>query len=447
MLKLNLKKFILAIIFYGMVGESSGGTVLYQAESFSVPVFNIDFTSFITGASAPSGSLVYATFTSNVTSNDTILFYATDPNTSIWYDTDVDIVAGENIVVSSIGQDGAASFAFNPWDALTLTNLCITTDQNTTCNFGSVAPQKLFDLSSNAHALRGAFSLQSAIINNGLNYDCNTFDTNGICISAGGRITGTNNPSNNSQSALLITSYRLNDHWRIGGYLDQSLSNKDSSGINLNTNNPLGGVFLVWSENSTGIGNEFRLAAGYSDNDISITRSSGLNTEAGKGRASLSAQALSATFSRGFQLNNTRWIASPYIGVRYTKIKRSGYSEDLTIDVTTPLTYSDLSQETTSALAGVRFNAEFNEKINVMASVGIESDISHNTGDYAATGIDGLTPIAFNQNIRHLRPVASLGASYKIDKRQTVGMNLNYRQEAFNSINSLGGMINYQISF
>lgn len=303
-------------------------------------------------------------------------------------------------------------------------------------------------MTPNAYALRGAYSLQSAIINTGLTYDCTTFDKNGICVSAGGRVTDTNNPSANSQGALLIASYRANEQWRVGAYLDQNLSSNDARGVNLDNNNPMGGVFAVWNQNTDGTGYQVRLASGYSDKDVTISRSAyGATGEAGKGDSSLQSQAYSATLSRGFQLNNTRWIASPYLGVRYTKIKRAGYTEDSSADVTTPLTYSALSQETTTALVGVRFNGQLGDKINLMASAGIENDIAHNTGDYVATGVDGLTPVAFNQNIRHIRPVASAGASYAIDKRQTVGANVNFRQEAFNSTNSVSGMLTYQVGF
>ena len=326
--------------------------------------------------------------------------------------------------------------------------------------FGLVAVQNLLapsgpsledttsSLQASASQLRGSYNLQSAIINTGLSYDCTTFDKNGICVSAGGRVTDTNNPSTNSQGALLIASYRANEQWRVGAYLDQNLSSNDARGVNLDNNNPMGGVFAVWNQNTDGTGYQVRLASGYSDKDVTISRSAfGATGEAGKGDSSLQSQAYSATLSRGFQLNNTRWIASPYLGVRYTKIKRAGYTEDSSADVTAPLTYSALSQETTTALAGVRFNGQLGDKINLMASVGIENDIAHNTGDYAATGIDGLTPVAFNQNIRHIRPVASAGASYAIDKRQTVGANLNFRQEAFNSTNSVSGMVTYQVGF
>lgn len=312
---------------------------------------------------------------------------------------------------------------------------------------GPSSSDTLASMTPNSFALRGAFIQQSAIINNGLSYDCTTFDKNGICVSAGGRVTDANNPSTNSQGALLIASYRANDQWRIGGYLDQNLSSNDPRGVNLDNNNPMGGVFAVWNQNTDGTGYQVRVAAGYSDKDVSISRTAIGTAEAGRGDSSLQSQAYSATLSRGFQLNDTRWITSPYVGIRYTKIKRASYTEDTTSDVTTPLSYSRLSQETTTALAGVRFNGQLAERVNVMASAGVESDIAHNTGDYAATGVDGLTPIAFNQNIRHVRPVAQAGVSYAIDKRQVVSANLIYRQEAFNSSNSTTGMVTYQVGF
>jgi len=310
-----------------------------------------------------------------------------------------------------------------------------------------LASDTLSSMNPNAYALRGAFIQQSAIVNSGLSYDCTTFDKNGICLSAGGRVTDTVNPATNSQGALVIASYRANDNWRIGGYLDQNLSSNDARGVNLDNSNPMGGVFAVWNQNTDGTGYQVRVAAGYSDKDVTISRSVFGTAEAGTGDSSLQSQAYSATVSRGFQINDTRWIASPYVGVRYTKIKRAGYTEDSSADVTAPLTYSALSQETTSALAGVRLNGQFGDKLNFMASAGVESDIAHNTGDYAATGVDGLTPIAFNENIRRVRPVAQAGVRYAIDKRQTFGANLHYIQEVFNSTHSVTGMVNYELGF
>lgn len=213
---------------------------------------------------------------------------------------------------------GSPTATWQPMDSIILSSTITLTDLFLSSG-GS-----LVDLNPNAYALRGAFNLQSAIINTGLNYDCTTFDVKGICVSAGGRVTDTNNPSTNSQGALLIASYRATNNLRIGGYLDQNLSSNDARGMNLDNSNPMAGVFGVWNQNADGTGYEIRVAAGYSDKDITITRNSGLNTEAGKGDSSLQSTAVSATVSRGFALNNTRWIASPYLGLRYTKLERNG---------------------------------------------------------------------------------------------------------------------------
>ena len=299
----------------------------------------------------------------------------------------------------------------------------------------------------NANALRGVFNLQSAIINIGLSYDCTTFDKHGICLSSGGRVTDTQNSSANTDGALLIASYRANGNWRLGAYLDQALSSTNARGVTLNNNNPMGGVFAVWRQYADSSGYQLRLAAGYNEKNVTISRSVLGTAEAGTGGAFLRSQAYSATLSRGVQISNSRWMATPYLGVRYTKIKRTGYTEENSAEVTTPLTYSALSQETTTALAGIRLNGQLGDKLNVMASAGLENNIAHNAGDYVATGVDGLTPIAFNQSIRRTRLVLSTGASYAIDRRQTVGLNLHFRQEAFNSSRSVTGMLTYQLGF
>lgn len=299
----------------------------------------------------------------------------------------------------------------------------------------------------NANALRGVFNLQSAIINTGLSYDCTTFDKHGICLSTGGRVTDTQNSSANAHGALLIASYRANEQWRLGGYLDQVPSSTNARGVTLNNNNPVGGVFAVWSQYADSSGYQLRLAAGYNEKHVTISRSVLDTAQAGAGDASLRSQAYSATLSRGFQISNSRWMATPYLGARHIKIKRAGYTEESSAEVTMPLTYSTLSQETTTALAGIRLNGQLGDKLKVMASVGLENNIAHKTGDYAATGVDDLTPIAFNQSIRRTRPVVSTGASYAIDQRQAVGLNLHLRQDAINSSRSVTGMLTYQLGF
>jgi len=178
-------------------------------------------------STAPTGSALTLSFTiSGLTSSiigtysDDLIFAVLDTNNN-YVGVNVDILAFADGAVSStlvLNGDGTSfEFGTPSWsftNSVTISNILV-------CDASgcSVVPSTLVDLAPNAHALRGAFSMQSALINTGLTYDCTTFDENGICLSAGGRITDTNNPSTNSQGALLIASYRASDHWRVGAYL------------------------------------------------------------------------------------------------------------------------------------------------------------------------------------------------------------------------------------
>jgi hypothetical protein len=327
---------------------------------------------------------------------------------------------------------------WNPMDSIILSSTITLTD----LFLSSGGSANFVDLNPNAYGLRSAFNLQSAAINAGLSYDCTTFDMHNICVSAGGRYTNADSPSANSAGALLIASYRATDNLRIGGYLDQNITTHNTTGIQLSNSNPMGGIFAVWNQNTDGTGLQTRIAAGYSDKDITITRNTGLNTEAGAGTSSLISKAVSATVSYGKQLGDSNWIASPYAGIRYAKTTRNAYTEDTS--VSTPLTYSSLSQETTTALVGVHLNGQISERINLMGGIGLEQDMSHHVGDYVAIGVDSL---AFNSNIKRTRPIAVAGASFAIDYRQTVTANVSYRQEAFQSSDSFTGLVTYQVGF
>ena len=305
----------------------------------------------------------------------------------------------------------------------------------------------LASMQRSAYALRSAYNMQSALINTGLNYDCTVFDRNGICLSAGGRYTSADSPSMNTSGALLIGTYRLSENFRIGAYLDQNLSTNNTSGVHLSNSSPMGGVFGIWNQHPDRTGFEVRLATGYSDKDITITRGVIGTSEAGSGNSSLTSAAASATVSYGNHLGDSRWIASPYAGIRYTNIKRDGYTESLSTGVTAPLTYAGLSQKTTTALVGVRLDGQVGDKTYLMGSVGLEQDMDHSVDKYAATGVDGITPFAFNSDIKRTRPIVSVGAAYAVAPAQAISVQVQYRQEAFQPTGSATGLVTYQIGF
>ena len=301
-------------------------------------------------------------------------------------------------------------------------------------------------LVNTAQALQGAFNLQTSIIRNGLSYDCSLFDAHGLCISTGGRFTNTNTPTGDSTGALVIGGYRVNDNVRVGAYLDQGVSSSTPTGINLKQHNPLFGAFAVWQARQDGLGAQVKVAAGYNYSDMTVTRAVVGTSEAGSGSTGLISQAVSVVGSYGVEMQGS-WIASPYVGIRYTDVKAGGYTETTSSTVTAPLSYASLSQSTTSLLAGIRWTGKLTDRVGLNGSVGVEQDVSNNNSSYTATGVDGLTSIVFNTDINKTRPVASIGTTVSIDKRQQLAFSVMYREEAFSKSSTTSAYGTYTIGF
>ena len=244
----------------------------------------------------------------------------------------------------------------------------------------------------------------------------------------------------------MIGSYKVDANTRVGAWVDQNLSASSATGVNLNNGNPMFGVFGVWNANQSGHGFEARLSAGYGDKDLTVTRQIVGTSEAGTGKTRLNTQGASAVVSYNFPVA-ADLTASPYLGVRYTRVNANAYTEASSTDVTAPLTYSALKQETTTALAGLKFSARMSPECGVFGSVGAELDTSNKGNNYSVTGVAGLTDIALNPDAKRLRGVASVGTYYDIDKTQRISLNAVYREEAFQRTNTLSTMATYTAGF
>ena len=167
-------------------------------------------------------------------------------------------------------------------------------------------------------------------------------------------------------------------------------------------------------------------------------------SEAGSGSSQLNSQGVQLLGKYGFAaLDNV--IISPYVGIRYTQNNMGGYTEGSSATVTSPLTYSALNTNATTALAGVGASYRFIPKATVYASAGVETDTNTANGTYSATGVSGLIPINFNANLVKTRPTAMLGAYYDIEKNQRLGLTGMYRQEACQATESTTVMMTYMV--
>ncbi len=301
-------------------------------------------------------------------------------------------------------------------------------------------------LVNTASVLQGIYTLQNSVLANSFSYDCALFDKNNVCISAGGRNTAVSATNGlNNTSALLIAAYRPHPNYRVGAYADQNLSvNNAGSTVNLGNNTPLIGLFGAWTERLDGTGAEVKVSAAYGQKNTTVNRQVVGTSEPGSGGSQLNSQGAQVTAKYGFGVM-TDVIVSPYVGVRYTQNNMGGYTEATSSSVTTPLTYSALNTNATTALVGAGATYRVFPQAILFASAGVETDTNTSSGTYSATGVSGLTPINFNANPVKTRPTATLGATYDVAKNQRLGITGIYRQEPYQSVSTTTVMATYTV--
>lgn len=312
--------------------------------------------------------------------------------------------------------------------------------------YGPSAADTLASMQRNVQGLRNIFSLQASYVNPGLSYDCSLFDKNGVCVAFSGRNSVTSDGGPEATSGVLTAAFKVTPNIRVGGFVEQYVSDYSIGGVKVNANNPDFGVFGVWSQTGTDEGLRLRAAYRYGKRDVNITRDAIDSAEAGSGNSKLLTEGAQVTASYGYGLSNTM-LASPYVGLRYTNIGRDGYTESASDTVTTPLHFDRLRQESTSLVAGVSLSALVAPSVKVNGSVGVETDIGRNVGKYSASGVADLAAIEFNDDTRRTRMLASVGVTYKIDRTQQIGAQAFYREEAYGSTATTTGMITYAAGF
>ena len=312
---------------------------------------------------------------------------------------------------------------------------------------GPSAPDTQASLTRQASSLRGVYNRASLISNfpNSSTYDCNLFDVKGMCISAGGRYSTVDNPSSNSSAAVVTLGYKVNSNIRIGGFLDQSVTNNNPTGIDISNKHPMMGAFAYWNQQADGLGYQVKIANAYQDKDLTTTRDVIGTSEAGTGKTSLNSRSYVGELSYAFMYKENT-LVRPYFALRHTSIEQDAYTER---GVTTPLTYSAINNRTTSALMGVKFKHALTPKANLIGSLGVEQDLHHKIDQLTASaaGIAGLTSENLSSDLHRTRPVASIGATYDIAKTQRLSGEVLVQQLPFQSTAGATAYFNYMIGF
>ena len=315
--------------------------------------------------------------------------------------------------------------------------------------YGAVANGRLVDvqntytaLATNGYQLNSLLNAQNTLLGLSLNSDCTVYGANNICVSAGGRNTNISGSETSQTAGNLQLGFRVNPSMRLGVFLDKSFSNIAPSNYTVNNSQPLTGLFAVYAPTGTNLGPQVKFSSAYSSNGVNISRTTLANTEGGQGASSLTTQGTQLEAAYGFEAND-KWTVAPFGGVKATKVTRSGYTE--TFGATFPITFDSVEQSATTAFAGVRVSGYVTPEITVVASAGVEHDLSQRLDDYTGSiyylGAFALTAPTVKTN----RAAAAVNASYWIEKDKRLSVGIYYTQQSLNTANGMAVMLNYTV--
>ena len=299
-------------------------------------------------------------------------------------------------------------------------------------------------LNQTAKNIGGVFQNMTAGGNfaNMTTFDCNLFREDG-CVSLGGRITSS---AGTDTAGTLVLGKKLNDNFRVGGYLEQTLNHDGYKDIDLDSKVPLVGLMGVWNKSSDHQGLQLKIANSYQSNKAEITRAVVVTSELAKGDTTIATESYIAEASYQIKDAVRDTTYQPFFALRYMKTELDGYTEK---DAVVPITYKDMDQENYAALVGVKAQHKVSSKVTLNGSLGLEQDLKDSEAELSgsSTSISAFNSASIGNDKNETRALASLGAYMNLDSGQRVELKGMYQELRYKKDDATTVYITYTLPF
>ena len=312
--------------------------------------------------------------------------------------------------------------------------------------YGPDAVNTLLEMGSTRDDILKALRNRAAVMNTALNYDCMTFDKNGVCIGFNARYSSMDNQ--NHGAGVMTAAMRLSPTTHLGVFIDYAGKQDAKGAVTYGDENPMFGGFLGYTEKPDRTGLQAHLSAAYHTGDVTVTRPDTLeNTEAGSGNTRLTNWAIGAELGYGIAMSKQSNL-TPYIGLRYGSAEMAGYTEGSSEAVQYPITFNAFSQRLTTGTAGLRLNGMLNDKVSYQLGGGIEYDLKSDANEFSGSStIPDLTSFSIpnTANANRLRGNGSVAIGYAIAPNQKLTASVSVRGEAYTDKADTNVMAGYEV--
>ncbi|EAU2710583.1 autotransporter outer membrane beta-barrel domain-containing protein [Salmonella enterica] len=296
----------------------------------------------------------------------------------------------------------------------------------------------LLAIGNTASQLSSVINMRQSALLNLLDEDCTT-GQGPFCVGLGSRFADSD--KFNFTSGWLTLGYYPSERVRFGVTLDQTLSQSLPSDYDLKSNKPGVGMFTILKPSNE---LEVRFGVAWKEDDIEISRQQLSNTEAGKGKTTLTAYAAKVNVSYK-SYDDGKLIIQPFGGVMHSNVRRKGYSEYN--DISFEAKYNSVESKATTLRSGVQAQYQLGNQVTVDAKSTVEHDISSSYNDFI---VDINTIGRFAQStpdLRKTRLASDINVRFNPDKDSEYYAGFYWKQSSLNRENEAGLRIGYEVSF